>query len=114
MSDPGSENKFVSDASQAGQKAQESQTVQAGQASQTNQAGQPPVSELSRPDLLVISDESATQYYGCDQDWFALHWQRQAGCGPCTAATLLYYLSEEAQEGKKAFMEKRRPNFRRR
>jgi naphthoate synthase len=28
-------------------------------------------------------------------------------------ATLLYYLSEEAQEGKKAFMEKRRPNFRR-
>jgi naphthoate synthase len=28
-------------------------------------------------------------------------------------ATLLYYLSEEAQEGRKAFMEKRRPNFRR-
>jgi naphthoate synthase len=28
-------------------------------------------------------------------------------------ATLLYYLSEEAQEGKKAFMEKRKPNFRR-
>ena len=27
-------------------------------------------------------------------------------------ATLLYYLSEEAQEGKKAFMEKRKPNFR--
>jgi naphthoate synthase len=28
-------------------------------------------------------------------------------------ATLLYYLSEEAQEGRTAFMEKRRPNFRR-
>src|SRR6478752_9615354 len=28
-------------------------------------------------------------------------------------ATLLYYLSEEAQEGRKAFMEKRKPNFRR-
>lgn len=28
-------------------------------------------------------------------------------------ATLLYYLSEEAQEGKQAFLEKRRPNFRR-
>lgn len=26
-------------------------------------------------------------------------------------ATLLYYLSEEAQEGKKAFLEKREPNF---
>src|SRR5437762_4385877 len=28
-------------------------------------------------------------------------------------ATLLYYMSEESQEGRKAFMEKRRPNFRR-
>jgi naphthoate synthase len=28
-------------------------------------------------------------------------------------ATLLYYLSEEAQEGRTAFMEKRKPNFRR-
>ena len=26
-------------------------------------------------------------------------------------ATLLYYLSEEAQEGKKAFLEKRKPDF---
>jgi naphthoate synthase len=26
-------------------------------------------------------------------------------------ATLLYYLSEEAQEGKRAFLEKRQPNF---
>jgi naphthoate synthase len=27
-------------------------------------------------------------------------------------ATLLYYLSEEGQEGKQAFLEKRPPNFR--
>ncbi|RMD78746.1 MAG: 1,4-dihydroxy-2-naphthoyl-CoA synthase, partial [Chloroflexi bacterium] len=27
--------------------------------------------------------------------------------------TLLYYLTEEAQEGKQAFLEKRKPNFRR-
>jgi naphthoate synthase len=26
-------------------------------------------------------------------------------------ATLLYYMSEEAQEGKKAYIEKRKPNF---
>jgi naphthoate synthase len=28
-------------------------------------------------------------------------------------ATMLYYMTEEAQEGKKAFLEKRKPNFRR-
>ena len=27
-------------------------------------------------------------------------------------ATLLYYMSEEAQEGKRAYLEKRKPNFR--
>ena len=26
-------------------------------------------------------------------------------------ATLLFYMTEEAQEGKKAYLEKRRPNF---
>jgi naphthoate synthase len=26
-------------------------------------------------------------------------------------ATLLYYMSEEAQEGKKAYLERRKPNF---
>ena len=26
-------------------------------------------------------------------------------------ATMLYYLTEEAQEGNKAFLEKRKPNF---
>jgi hypothetical protein len=49
---------------------------------------------LEQPDLLLIHarDAGATTY-GCDQDWYADHWQRQAGCGPCTAATVLYYLS---------------------
>ena len=28
-------------------------------------------------------------------------------------ATLLYYMSEEAQEGKRAFLEKRKPEFHR-
>jgi len=28
-------------------------------------------------------------------------------------ATLLYYMSEEAKEGKNAFVEKRKPNFKR-
>lgn len=49
---------------------------------------------IARPDLILISDQNAAEAaFGCDQDWFADYWQRQAGCGPCTAATLLYYLS---------------------
>ena len=31
--------------------------------------------------------------FGCNQDWYDEHWQRQAGCGPCTSATLLLYLA---------------------
>lgn len=49
---------------------------------------------IRQPDLLLISDQDLTATtYGCDQDWYAEHWQRQAGCGPCTAATILYYLA---------------------
>ncbi len=52
------------------------------------------LSNLRQPDLIRISDmDLTTTTYGCDQDWYADHWQRQAGCGPCTAATILYYLS---------------------
>lgn len=51
-------------------------------------------SNILQPDLILISDQLLTATtYGCDQNWFADHWQRQAGCGPCTAATILYYLA---------------------
>lgn len=51
-------------------------------------------SSIRQPELLIIEDRSqATTSFGCDQEWYAEHWQRQAGCGPCTAATILYYLA---------------------
>ena len=50
-------------------------------------------SNILNPDLLLILDRDASSTYGCDQDWYADRWQRNAGCGPCTAATILYYLS---------------------
>jgi hypothetical protein len=57
------------------------------------------LSELANPDLMMIHDEgSADKSFGCKQDWFGQHWQRQAGCGPCTAATLIYYLSRRQPE----------------
>lgn len=46
------------------------------------------------PDCMRIADsENDLVYYGCDQEWFDDQWQRQAGCGPSTAASMLYYLS---------------------
>jgi hypothetical protein len=49
---------------------------------------------LDRPELLDIPlDDAAQAAFGCDQDWYGEHWQRQAGCGPCTSATILYYLA---------------------
>lgn len=52
------------------------------------------IAAISRPELILISDQDLTATtFGCDQDWFADHWQRQAGCGPCTATTILYYLA---------------------
>ncbi len=49
---------------------------------------------IRQPELLMINDQALiTTNFGCDQSWFADYWQRQAGCGPCTAATVLYYLA---------------------
>jgi hypothetical protein len=31
--------------------------------------------------------------YGCDQNWYGTEWQRRAGCGPSTAANMLFYMS---------------------
>jgi|LSQX01.1.fsa_nt_gb hypothetical protein len=58
---------------------------------------------LNQPDLLNIplplnlppeaEPTTLIQAFGCDQEWYQDHWQRKAGCGPCTSATILYYLA---------------------
>jgi hypothetical protein len=49
---------------------------------------------LAEPDLIrIIGDQPGEFSFGCDQDWYPDSWQRRAGCGPCTAATLLFYLA---------------------
>lgn len=35
-------------------------------------------------------------YHGVDQDWYGRHWQRLAGCGPCTASNMLRYFGPRA------------------
>lgn len=33
-------------------------------------------------------------YHGGSQEWYAEHWQRQAGCGPTNCANILWYLAQ--------------------
>lgn len=48
---------------------------------------------LSHPDHFTITGPQGEQYRGGIQDWYRDLWQRRAGCGPTTAATLLAYLA---------------------
>lgn len=48
---------------------------------------------LTRPEFFTITGPQGKQYRGGSQEWYQDPWQRRAGCGPTTAATLLAYLS---------------------
>ncbi len=54
------------------------------------------------PNLELLSLASQVElgktYFGFDQEWYQGSWQRRAGCGPCTAATILYYLARTQPE----------------
>ena len=61
------------------------------------------LAELNQADLINIpyivpATGQTAIAFGCDQDWYGSHWQRQAGCGPCTSATLLLYLARSRKE----------------
>ena len=48
----------------------------------------------------------------CLKSAFNAHYDGEAGIQELAGnATLLYYMSEEAQEGRNAYVEKRRPDF---
>lgn len=38
--------------------------------------------------------EGETLHHGGDQDWYAEHWHRQAGCGPTNCSNLMLYLAQ--------------------
>lgn len=53
---------------------------------------------LSDMKLLIVRDDSdCCDYCGCNQEWFADAWQRQAGCGPSVAANILFYQQRKSQ-----------------
>ncbi len=61
----------------------------------SKQTGCLPVAQLRAPQLLLITRPGGhPPAFGGDQTWYASRWQRQSGCGPTTAATLLAYLAQ--------------------
>jgi hypothetical protein len=52
---------------------------------------------LSGPEHLHVPCAGTGVCFGLDQDWFPGFWQRKAGCGPCTGANILLYLSRSGR-----------------
>ena len=48
---------------------------------------------VSQPKLFQFKDLTGAPCQGLDQEWYRDPWQRRAGCGPTTAATLMAYLA---------------------
>ena len=54
------------------------------------------VKSITNTDLFKIIDEDTKEiFYGCNQEWYATDWQRRAGCGPCVASNIIFYLNNE-------------------
>ena len=48
---------------------------------------------LSHPEYFTLTAGDGKSLRGASQEWYKETWQRRAGCGPTTAATVLAYLS---------------------
>ncbi|CDX02995.1 Hypothetical protein DPCES_3108 [Desulfitobacterium hafniense] len=49
---------------------------------------------IANPDIYKFVDtDQEPLYYGACQRWYPTTWQRLAGCGPCTASNIMYYLT---------------------
>jgi hypothetical protein len=49
--------------------------------------------ELRNLEYMHVLNDDGSVSYGCDQDWYALPWQRMAGCGPTVATNIIFYMS---------------------
>ncbi|MBU3111644.1 hypothetical protein [Clostridium lacusfryxellense] len=49
---------------------------------------------IKKLDIFKWTDkDSQKTIYGYDQEWYCTHWQRQSGCGPTAASSIMYYLN---------------------
>lgn len=54
---------------------------------------------IKQLDLFRIADEvTGGIHYGADQEWYRTMLQRLSGCGPSTAANILFYLFRRSEE----------------
>lgn len=52
------------------------------------------ITSIQRPEALMIPLPGGGRQHGVNQEWYARHWQRTAGCGPCTASNILRYYQD--------------------
>ncbi len=49
---------------------------------------------ILQPERLTITEDTGDKaHFGGDQEWYAIDWQRMAGCGPTCAANVTAYLA---------------------
>lgn len=60
-----------------------------------------PFTSVKNIDYFQLHDAvNQTVLYGCSQEWYRTRWQRLSGCGPTTAANLVYYHLNSAAQSK--------------
>jgi hypothetical protein len=50
---------------------------------------------IKHPERLCVRMEDGSTSFGISQDWLPSRWMRRAGCGPCTASGIFFYLSRK-------------------
>ncbi len=61
-------------------------------------------SKLNIDRMIIKDNENNEIYYGGDQEWFSTDWQKKAGCGPTTAATMILYEYSKNQYDRLSFL----------
>ncbi len=61
------------------------------------------ISSIRSPEILQVKMESGKISQGISQEWLPDKWKRMSGCGPCSCANILYYLSRRSENLKNLY-----------
>lgn len=63
---------------------------------------------ITNPELYEFMEADKKQiHYGSCQRWYPTTWQRLAGCGPCAASNIFYYLTRSQGSPQESFHSQR-------